>query len=266
MDLFAELGWETVNAYHEKLGVDGTLGRASQTEVILASRLREALARLNPKLPNDALEKAAEEITRDRSAMSVVGANREVYKLIREGIRIKVRQDDGSEQPELVRVIDWDHPANNDFLLVQQLWITSDLYKRRADLVGFVNGLPLVFIEVKASHKNLRDAYDKNLRDYRDTIPHAFVPNAFIILSNGTESKIGTVSSSWGHFSEWKKIDEESEPGVISLETMIRGTCQKDRLLDLIENFIAFSETGSGVGMDRAGRSLAAPTTKRPAA
>ncbi len=247
VDLLRSLGWETVNAYHETLGPDGTLGRSSQSEVILTRDLRAALERLNPGLPPDAIQSALDEITHDRSAMSTVAANRDLYRLVRDGVRVKVRQEDGSERTEVVRVIDWDFSENNRFLLVQQLWITSDLFKRRADLVGFVNGLPLVFMELKASHKRLRDAYDHNLRDYRDTIPQVFVPNAFIVLSNGRESKIGTVTSSWEHFAEWKKIEDESEPGSASLETLIRGTCEKDRLLDLVENFIAFSESAGGL-------------------
>src|SRR5579872_5325215 len=246
VELFSSLGWETVNAYHEVLGTEGTLGRASQSEVVLSRRLHPALARLNPDLPAEALQAAVDTLTRDRSAMSTVQANRELYRLIRDGVRVNVRQEDGSERPEIARVVDWDRPASNDFLLVQQLWITSDLFRRRADLVGFVNGLPLVFVELKASHKRLRDAYDRNLRDYRDTIPAIFVPNAFIILSNGKESKVGTVTSAWEHFAEWKKIDDESEPGVVSLETMIRGTCQPAHLLDLVESFVAFSEQPGG--------------------
>jgi type I restriction enzyme R subunit len=247
VDLFRSLGWETVNAYHETFGLDGTLGRSSQGEVILTRDLRAALERLNPDLPADAIQTALDAVDRDRSAMSPVQANRELYRLIRDGVRVNVRQDDGSERTEVVRVIDWDHPENNTFLLVQQLWIKGELFLRRADLVGFVNGLPLVFIELKASHKRLRDAYDRNLRDYRDTIPQVFVPNAFIILSNGRESKVGTVTSAWEHFTEWKKIGSESEPGAVSLETVIRGTCQQGRLLDLVENFIAFSETSGGL-------------------
>ncbi|MBV9280443.1 MAG: type I restriction endonuclease subunit R, partial [Chloroflexi bacterium] len=235
------------NAYHERLGPDGTLGRSSRGEVILARYLRPALDRLNPGLPAEAIQIAVDALTRDRSAMSTVQANRELYRLIRDGVRVNVRQEDGSERPEVVRVIDWRHPENNHFLLVRQLWIKSDLYERRADLVGFVNGLPLVFVELKASHKRLRDAYDKNLRDYRDTIPQIFVPNAFIILSNGRDSKVGTVTSAWEHFADWKRIDSEGEAGAVSLETVLRGTCRPDRLLDLAENFVAFSEGPGGL-------------------
>ena len=245
--LFAALGWKTVNAMHETLGEGGTLGRDNQSEVILWRRLRDALVRLNPRLPPSAIEQAGIEITRSRAALHFVRANQQIHQLIREGVRVDVRQEDGSTQPELVRVIDWDDPEQNDFLLVSQLWVHSDLYKRRADLVGFVNGIPLVFIELKASHKTLRHAYDDNLRDYRSTIPQLFVSNGIIILSNGSEAKIGTVSSSWEHFSEWKKISSEGEAGKISLETMIRGTCEKARLLDLVENFTVFSELPGGM-------------------
>ncbi len=122
----------------------------------------------------------------------------------------------------------------------------SDLYHKRADLVGFVNGIPLVFIELKASHRNLKHAYDDNLRDYRDTIPHLFIPNGFFVLSNGAETKVGTITSGWEFFSEWKKINSEGEEGSVSLETVIRGMCTKDRLLDLIENFVAFQDRPGG--------------------
>ena len=153
----------------------------------------------------------------------------------------------GPALPEKLTVIDWEHPENNDFLLVSQLWVHSDLYKRRADLVGFVNGIPLVFIELKASHKNLKHAYDDNLSDYRDAIPHLFIPNGFIILSNGADTKVGTITSGWEYFSEWKKINSEGEQGSVSLETVIRGMCTKERVLDLIENFIAFQDRPGGL-------------------
>jgi type I restriction enzyme, R subunit len=244
--LFDELGWDPVNAWSETLGPDGTLGRDNQSEVVLVRYLRRALEHLNPDLPPDSISFAVDELAKDRSAMHHVRANREMYSLIRDGVLVNVRLDDGSESPEVVRVVDWDDASNNDFLLVSQFWIHSDLYKRRADLVGFVNGLPLVFVELKASHKNLADAYDNNLSDYRATVPRIFQPNAFIILSNGVQSKLGTVSSGWEHFAEWKKVTSEGEQGVVSLETMIRGTCEPQRLLDLVENFIAFQERAGG--------------------
>ncbi len=247
IQVFGDLGWATVDAYAETLGPDGTLGRDNQGEVILLRYLRPALQRLNPELPVEAIDSAIAQLTVDRPTMDPVRANREFYELVRDGVPVKVRAEDGSQSPERVRVIDWRNPAANDFRLVSQLRVSGDIYHRRADLVGFVNGLPLVFVELKASHKRLEHAYDDNLRDYRDAIPAVFVPNALIILSNGSESKIGSVSSQWEHFVEWKKIDDESEPGKVSLETMIRGTCEPSRMLDLIENFIAFSEQPLGL-------------------
>jgi type I restriction enzyme, R subunit len=244
--LFEEIGWDHIDAYHESLGPNGTLGRDNRSEVFLTRRLRQAVERLNPGMPREAIEDAVNEITKPRTAMHYARANAEIHALLRDRVEVSVRQPDGTVLPEKLAVIDWEHAENNDFLLVSQLWVHSDLYKRRADLVGFVNGIPLVFIELKASHRNLKHAYDENLSDYRDAIPHVFAPNGFVVLSNGAETKVGTITSGWEFFSEWKKIDSEGEEGVVSLETVIRGMCTKERLLDLIENFIAFQDRPRG--------------------
>jgi type I restriction enzyme, R subunit len=246
IEVFEDLQWETVNAYHEVLGPDGTLGRDNKSEVFLVRRLRAAIEGLNPGIPPEAIDQAASEITKPRGALHYARANQEVYSLLRDRVEVQVRQTDGTTLPEKLNVIDWDNPQNNDFLLVSQLWVHSDLYKRRADLVGFVNGIPLVFIELKASHHDLKETYDKNLRDYRDTIPHLFVPNGFLILSNGSDTKVGTITSGWEFFSEWKKVGSEKEEGFVSLETVLRATCTKERLLDLIENFIAYQDLPGG--------------------
>jgi len=243
--LFEELGWKTVNAYQETLGADGTLGRDNKSEVFLTRSLRDAIARLNPDAPSEAVEQAVTEVSRPRTTLQVVRANEEIHSLLRDRVEVVVRQPDGTTLPGRLTVIDWEHPENNDFLLVSQLWLHSDLYKRRTDLVGFVNGIPLVFIELKASHRNLKHAYDDNLRDYRDAIPHLFTPNGFIVLSNGAETKVGSITADWDFFSEWKKIDSEGEQGSVSLETVIRGMCTKERLLDIVENFVAFQELPS---------------------
>jgi type I restriction enzyme R subunit len=243
--LFEALGWVHVNAMQETMGPAGTLGRDNRAEVFLNQRLRAAIERLNPGIPAEAVESAVREVTRSRAALHYARANQEIYKLLRDRVEVSVRQPDGSTLPEKLSIIDWENPENNDFLLVSQLWIHSDLYHRRADLVGFVNGIPLVFIELKASHKNLKNAYDENLSDYRDTIPHLFAANGFILLSNGAESKVGTITSDWEFFSEWKKINSEGEQGVVSLETVIRGMCTKERLLDILENFVAFQDLPS---------------------
>ena len=252
--LFAELGWETINAYDEVYGETpgaGTggpyLGRETRNEVVLRPRLEAALARLNPDLPPEALQQAIEQLARDRSAMALVHANREVYHLLKEGIPVTFRDADGEERFERVRVIDWNDPDNNDFLMAQQFWATGDIYTRRADLVGFVNGLPLLFGELKAHHRRVENAYRRNLSDYKDTIPHIFWYNALVILSNGSDSHIGTLTSEWEHFSTWKKINSEGEEGVISLDTLVRGTCTPTRFLDLVENFLLYKEERGGL-------------------
>jgi len=240
--LFAELGWETANCYHEELGPSSPLGRETRAEVLLPNRLRPAIEKLNPEVSPTAIQIAIDELAKDRSAMSAARANQAVYKLLKDGVRVTYKRDDEDEAVETVRLIDWRDPANNDFLLASQFWISGDYGRKRADLVGFVNGIPLVFIELKASHRKLELAYEKNLADYKDTIPRAFWHNGVVILSNGSKARIGSMTAGFEHFAEWKKIDEESEAGLISLETLIRGTCEKRKLLDLVENFTLYDE------------------------
>lgn len=214
----------------------------------MTDRLLRALQKLNPNLPPETFDLAIEELTRDRSAMSLAQANREVYDLIKQGVRVKIADSKaGGDRVEIVRLIDWNRPKQNNFLLVSQFWVTGEMYTRRADLVGFVNGIPLVFIELKATHRRIENAYKDNLRDYRDTIAHLFWYNLFVILSNGSQSKIGSVTAEWEHFSDWKKINKEGEVGVISLETMLVGTCEPARLLDVAENFVLFMKVRGGL-------------------
>lgn len=247
IELFSKLNWQTANCFHEKFGENGTLGRETSSEVILLPRLRAALVHLNPDLPSEAIALAIEELKRDRSVMSPANANREVYRLLKNGVKVSFRGKENEETVENVRVIDWNEPSNNDFFLASQFWISGEMYKRRADLVGFVNGLPLVFVELKASHRRLEHAYRDNLRDYKNAIPQIFWYNGLIILSNGSQSKIGSMTARWEHFAEWKKINSEGEEGIVSLDTMIRGTCEPAHLLDIIENFTLFSEASGGI-------------------
>jgi len=246
--LFKELGYETSNCFYEKVGTtNATLGRETTAEVVLVPKLQAALKKLNPDIGDDAIRLAVEELTKDRSAMSLAHANREIYKLLKDGVRVSFQDDDGGEANETLRVIDWNKPKNNDFFLASQFWVTGTIYKRRGDLIGFVNGLPLLFVELKKSHSKVEHAYKNNLKDYKSTIPQLFWYNAIIILSNGSQAKIGSVTAGWEHFSDWKRINSEGEKGVISLETLIRGTCKKSRFLDLVENFTVFDDAKGGL-------------------
>ena len=248
IELLKKLGWNHINALHETLGPSGTLGRDNQSEIILQTRLRAALKRLNPDLPSEAYDLAFEELTRDRSRLSIPAANREIYQLLKNGAKVHIPDPEGDgDKVETVRLIDWDDHANNEFLLVSQFWVIGEMYKRRADLVGFVNGIPLLLVELKAAHKQIQAAYTGNLTDYKDTIPQLFWFNAFIILSNGSEAKVGSITSEWGHFNDWKKINSEGEEGIISLETALRGTCEPIRFLDILENFLLFMEVRGGI-------------------
>lgn len=242
---FTDLGWETKNLCGEWMGGTSSEGRRKKHEVVLVPRLRVALARLNPTLAPTALEQAIEVLTQDRSLMAPVEANHEVYKLLKDGVSVTVPDGRGGTTSERVRVIDWQQPHHNDFLLASQFWVQGTMYTRRCDLVGFVNGLPLLFMELKASHKTLKTAYSSNLQDYRAAIPQVFVFNGFVVLSNGTKSVMGATYASWEHFFAWKWINDEGETGVVSLETLMRGAATPQNFLDLVENFTVF-EGGKG--------------------
>ena len=245
--LLSRLGWGVASGFEEVLGPGGTLGRDSQSEAVLGYRLRDSLRVLNPGLSVGVLDEAVERLVEDRSVMGRVRANREVYVLLRDGARVETTGSDGKRRTVTVRFVDWNLPDANDWLAVSQFWIVGDMYKRRADVVLFVNGIPLVFVELKVSHKNVRVAYDANLRDYRDTVPHLFWFNAFVVLSNGADTRVGSTFAPWGQFADWKRINSEGEQGVVSLETALRGTCEPRRLLDLVENFVAFTERPGGL-------------------
>ena len=249
LDLLESLGWEIFPAMGEFDVVTGSpIGRETKGDVVLIRRLRAALEKLNPSASLEALPLAIGEICRDRSRLSPAEANRQVSELMRNGIAVKVADPaTGDETVVRVRAIDWEDPKANDFLVCSQLWITGEMYTRRTDLVGFVNGIPLVFIELKATHRHLKTAFKENFRDYKDTIPHLFWHNAVVILSNGSESRIGSITGEWEHFAEWKRIGSEAEMGQVSLETMLRGTCDPVRLLDIVENFLLFTEVRGGL-------------------
>jgi type I restriction enzyme R subunit len=251
------LGWEIVYAHNaETFGPHGTLGRASERDVVLVRELRVALERLNPKIPEAAREEAIEKLTRTDIARSLLQHNREFYGFIRDGVPVEWLDASGETRHERARVIDFrngvgaDGKPNNRFLAVRELKIQGTRvphYNRRADLVCFVNGLPLVFIELKAVYKNIRAGFDNNLTDYLhpSSIAHAFYHNAFLIVSNGDKARYGSITSKWEHFVEWKRGDER-EKGRLDARALLDGMLAKERLLDLVEHFILFDESRAG--------------------
>ena len=232
-----------VNCFREKFGLDGkgTLGRKTKSEVLLFRKLSEAIKKLNPDICAEAEELAIQELAKDRSRLSPVKANQEVYSLIKNGVKVKVRNEKGEIEDQTVKIIDFENPTNNDFFLASQFWISGEIHPIRTDLLVFVNGIPLILFELKATGKRVKEAFDKNLKDYKEAVPQLFWYNAFIILSNGRESKIGTITSGFEHFGEWKRVEDENEIGDTLLDTMIQGTCEQSRFIDILENFTLFS-------------------------
>ena len=238
-----ELGWKSVYAFDQEiLGENGTLGRNSYNEVLLAGHLRQALKRLNPWLTDKQLHECMERMTEHISSQTLMQINEQKYHLIRNGIPVTRTKPNGETEEVTAKVIDFVSPDKNEFLCVREMWVYGALYRRRADIVGFVNGIPLLFMELKNHDVEVVDAFNQNYRDYLDTIPQLFYHNAFIMFSNGMEARVGTIDSKWEFFHEWKRLNE-METGNVELPTMLRGICKKENFLDLLENFILYDHS-----------------------
>ena len=238
-----ELGWEVVYAYNtEVLGENGTLGRKDYHEIVLWRYFNQALKKLNPWITDVQITEARQSLSSYLSSASLLQINEDKYFLIRDGIPVTVKKPNGKTEEKKAIVIDFNNPDNNHFLAVKELKIHGDLYRRRTDIVGFVNGLPLLFIELKRNDVDVENAYTDNYTDYQDTIPFLFYCNAFLMLSNGMEAKVGTLGSKYEFFHEWKRLSEDDE-GSVALETMLRGICKKENFLDLYENFILYDHS-----------------------
>jgi type I restriction enzyme R subunit len=244
-----QLQWDIANVYHgETFGENGTIGRASEADVLLKNRFYQAIQKLNPNLPSQAYDLAYEIINSDDATKSLADLNHEKHNFLKDGIPVTFKNDKGEiVRNKKIKVFDFDVAENNNFLAVQQLWVEGKSKRRkRPDIVGFVNGIPLLFIELKAHHRKIKVAFETNLKDYKQTIPKMFHTNAFIILSNGHESKIGAITSKFEHFNDWKRIAEEQE-GIISLDTILKGVCEKTRMIDLFYNFVLFDNSVGSV-------------------
>jgi type I site-specific restriction-modification system R (restriction) subunit len=238
-----ELGWVSVYAYNnEYFGPDSLLGRESDREVVLTRTLRCKIEELNPGLPATAYDDAVRQIVTVSASQTMAATNREKYELIKDGVQVTFRNAKGERVRQRLRVFDFDVPESNHFLCVRELWVRGDLYRRRADIVGFVNGLPLLFMELKNVSKDIRAAYEQNFLDYKDTVPHLFHHNAMVVLANGVDAKLGSLTSRFEHFHEWKRL-AENQPGVVAMETLLKGVCAKAKFLDLVENFIVFDDS-----------------------
>lgn len=242
-------GYRTLNCHTVDLeDLNDKSHRISKQDVVLLDVLAARVKALNPHIPTDVIAQAIEQLTSSRSAMSPILANKTVYGLLRDGIKVEFDNAQGKVEKEIVKLIDFEHPEANDFCAVTQLWIKGDRYPRRPDILIYINGMPLVFIELKNSNVKVQNAYDENLTNYKKDIPILFHYNAFCILSNAQETKVGSATAGYEHFFNWLRADDEKEKvnrkGIVatgtSLERAIDGLLAKDRLLDYIENFILY--------------------------
>ncbi|MBU5611620.1 type I restriction endonuclease subunit R [Geomonas azotofigens] len=247
--LHEQFGYDLLNCYTSDANdLNDRSGRRDKREVILGERLKEAALRLNPEIPVSAIEEALAKLTNKRQAMSPIAANREIDSLIRDGIPVEFENAKGKKEQERVRVIDFGTPKNNRFLAVSQLWIKGDRGFRRTDILLYINGIPLVFIELKNSNVKLKTAYDDNLTTYRHEIPQLFLFNAFCVLSNAIETKVGSITAGWEFFFKWLRVKDEKEKvdrkkieqEGTSLELAMAGLCAPIKLLDYLENFILY--------------------------
>jgi len=247
--LVDQSGWATLNCHSaDAADLNDGSGRGDKRDVILRGPLREAAQRMNPQLAASVIDEALDRLCDRRVAMTAVMANREVYDLLRNGIPAEFDDAQGRKQQERIKVIDFRDAQQNRFLAVTQLWIKGERGYRRPDVLLYINGLPLVFIELKNSNVALKNAYDDNLTNYRHEIPQLFLCNAFCVLSNALDTRVGSMTAEWEHFFTWLRADDEKEKidraeiraSGTSLERLISGLFAPARLLDYIENFILF--------------------------
>jgi type I restriction enzyme R subunit len=245
--LQAEYDYTPLRCYTEKPEtLPDSTGRTDKKQTVLPKVLFERLCAINPDIPQETVKLIADELCRLHIGEPLL-TNYENYRMIRNGVTVEYKKD-GRVTHGRLHLVDFDKAENNSFIVASQMWIRGEVHWRRPDLILFVNGLPLVFIELKNSNINVKNAYDKNLTDYRRDIPWLFDFNQICVLSNGMEARLGSFSAGYEFFFEWLKLDSEKEnpdrtairDNCVSLEYFIRGLCKPEVLLDYIENFILF--------------------------
>lgn len=240
--------YDSINCYttDKETLLDGT-GRDNKKQVVLPTILFNKLCDINPGIPKDTTKAEVEKLAHNLCTGDLMAANCANYQLLRGGIQVEY-EENGRKTPDTLKLIDYETPSNNSFIVASQMWIKGEVHWRRPDLIIFINGLPLVFIELKNSNILVKNAYDKNLTDYLKDIPYLFNYNQICVLSNGMETRIGSFKAGYEHFFEWLKVEDEQETPnrkeikekCISLEYLIKGLLKKETLLDYIENFILF--------------------------
>jgi type I restriction enzyme R subunit len=230
--------------------------RKTFVDVVLEGRLREALARLNPSVSREGLDEAFRKLTRISSPQPV-DANHELHHYLVNGVSVEYLRADSTIGYAPVRVVDFDAPDNNDWLVVNQLTVTEGGHNRRPDVVVFLNGLPIAVLELKnaaSENATIWNAFQQ-LQTYKQELPSLFVFNELLVISDGLEARIGTLSSNKERFLPWRTIDGEvlAAKTMSQLEVLIRGVFDKRRLLDLLRYFIVFEDDGDAAIKKMAG-------------
>ena len=242
--LLEHLGYHYI--YAPSIAHDGEFPeRSSYEDVLLNERLAEAVSRINPTLPAEVQEEAIKEVLRIHSP-ELLTNNEQFHRMMTEGIHVDY-QKDGQHRGDLVWLIDFESPENNDFVVANQFTVVENGVNKRPDVILFVNGLPLVVIELKnAADENatVKSAF-RQIETYKDVIPGLFTYNAFSVISDGLEARAGTISSGMSRFMTWKSADGQAEAShlVSQMETLINGMLNKKTLLDLIRHFIVFEKS-----------------------
>jgi type I restriction enzyme R subunit len=249
LDYFADLRWGVL--YGPEIAPDEARAeRASYRDVLLEGRLRAAIGKLNPTLSSSVIDEVVATFRRPESA-DVLAENWRIYKLLTTGVPIERRNDQGESRHDIAWLVDFDHPERNEFVAVNQYTVEGDQSTRRPDIVLFVNGLPLGVLELKVpgeERATLRGAYDQ-LRTYAAEIPALLAYNAVCVISTGTQARMGPLSGRFEHYAPWKTIDGKrlAALGTPEMEVLVRGVFEPARFLDLVRNFISFSDERSGV-------------------
>ena len=248
LEWLASLGWAVV--YGPDIAPD-TPGseRDDFGNVVLEYRLRDALAALNPTIPDSALEDAFRKLTRPEGS-TTEARNRAFHRMLVDGVTVEYRDIEGQVRGDQVQVIDFDDFSNNDWLAVNQFSVTENKNNRRPDVVLFVNGLPLGIIELKNptdKDATLNSAW-RQLQTYKSELPTLFSMNEALVVSDGTEARIGTLTAGWEWFKPWRTVTGEklADLSLTELQVMLEGAFQPDRFLSLIRDFNVFEEDGGG--------------------
>lgn len=246
IEWFSELGYEYI--FGPDISPEGSYPeRETYEDVVLAERLKESLVRINPEIPNTGIEDAMRKILIPQNPGLIIN-NKAFQKMVTEGIDVSVKQKDNSYRTEKVYVFDLDNPFNNEFMLSNQFTVVEHGVEKRPDIVVFVNGIPLVVIELKSAvdeNVDISDAYNQ-LQTYVRTIPSLFTYNSFLIISDGINARAGTLTANEDWFLPWKTIDgsDIASSSIPQLEVLIKGMFKQERLMDIIKHFILFQSNG----------------------